>query len=279
MRGGGWWQQSDGCSSLKGPGTEACGNLGGADQDFSEELRSHLAMEADHLQEQGLTEEEAKFAARREMGNVALIEEQFYEMCHWRWLSQFWQDVRGCLRQWRKRPVTTAAAILTIALGTGLNVAIFRVIWNVLLKPLPYADAANWRKSGVSKRRTAGCTPADRRTPSGLIFQFWRSRSRSFEMLANYRPWRCTVDVGGAPERVAAGMVSAELLPVLGGHALMGRLFVTEDVQPGKDNVVVLSYGYWKGRFGGASDLVGGNLTSTANLAACLAFWPPISAI
>ena len=229
-------------------------------QDFSEEIRSHLAIEADRLRQEGLSEGEALFAARRTMGNLTAIEERFHETSHWYWLDQLRQDVRGCMRQWRKRPFMTTAALLTIALGTGLNVAIFRVVWSALLKPLPYSDSAKLVQVWSVERGDGGMSPADRRGPSELMIQFWQSQSRSFRMLASYRPWRTTVGSGGDPERVPAGLVSAEFLPVLGAHAMLGRWFSAEEIHPGTDDVVVLSHGYWKTRFGSDRNLIGSSI-------------------
>ena len=229
-------------------------------QDFSEEIRAHLAIEADRLRQEGRSEEEATFAARRALGNLTAMEERFHEANHWCWLDQLRQDVRGCLRQWRKRPLMAVVALLTIALGTGLNVAIFQVVWSALLKPLPYAHAAELVQVWAVDRADGGMAPADRRFPNGLTVQLWRSRSRSFQMLASYRPWRATVGSGGAPERIPAGVVSAEFLPVLGAHFVLGRPFAAEEVHPGTDEVVVLTYGYWTTRFGGDRNLIGNNI-------------------
>jgi predicted permease len=229
-------------------------------QDFSEEIRSHLAMEADRLRQEGQSKEDAMLAARRSMGNLAAIEERFHEANHWRWLDQFLQDVRVCMRQWRKRPMMAAVTLLTIALGTGLNVAIFRVVWSALLNPLPYANAAQLVQIWGVEQADGGMSPADRRLPNGLTVQFWRSHSRSFQAIGSYRPWRTTIGSGGDPERIPAGAVSAEFLPTLGARTVLGRVFSAEEVRPGTDDVVVLSYGYWQARFGGDRNLVGNSI-------------------
>lgn len=229
-------------------------------QDFHKEIRAHLAIEVDRLRQEGLSEEEATFAARRVLGNLTAIEERFHEATHWRWLDQLRQDVRWCMRQWHKRPLMAMVALFTIALGTGVNVAIFQVVWSALLRPLPYADAAQLVQLWGVERAEGGSSHSDRRSPDGLTLQLWRSRSRSFEGLAGYRPWRSTVGSGGAPERILAGAVSAEFLPILGAHTVLGRLFTTEEVHAGTDDVVVLSYGYWKTRFGGQRNLVGNSI-------------------
>jgi putative ABC transport system permease protein len=191
----------------------------------------------------------------------------------WRF-DQLHTDVRGSFRLWRKRPLVAAAVLLTIALGTGMNIALFRVVWSALLKPLPYPDAARlvqvWRVS-----RTAGAfTPRDRQLPDGLTIEFWRTRSHSFDGLASYRPWRATVGSGGAPDRTPAGLVSADFFPTLGVRAQFGRTFTAAEVRPGADDVVLLSYGYWRTRFGGDGSLVGRDILIDGRLCQVIGVLP-----
>ncbi|HSW51476.1 MAG TPA: ABC transporter permease [Bryobacteraceae bacterium] len=228
-------------------------------QDFSDEIQAHLAIETDRLRQDGLSEEEAAFAARRAMGNVMAIQERFYDARHWNWLGQLRQDVLGCLQQWRKRPVVAAIALLTIALGTGMNVALFRIVWNVLLRPLPYPNPNELVQVWQVYKGGGGFTlPAsDRLSPQTAIVERWQARSRSFDALASYRGWMATVGSGGDPERVNAALVSAEFFPVLGARTRLGRTFTPAEMQPGTDDAIVLSYNYWKTRFGGDRSLVG----------------------
>ena len=97
-----------------------------------------------------------------------------------------------------------AVTLLTIALGTGLNVAIFRAVGSALLNPLPYANAAQLVQLGV-EQADGGMSPADRRLPNGLTVQFWRSHSRSFQAIGSYRPWRTTIGSGGDPDASRLG--------------------------------------------------------------------------
>ena len=191
----------------------------------------------------------------------------------WR-LDQLHRDVRGSFRLWRKRPPVATAVLLTIALGTGMNIALFQVVWSALLKPLPYPNAARLVQVWRVTRTAGGFTPRDRRLPDGLAIDLWRTRSHSFLGLASYRPWRATVGSGGDPDRAPTGLVSAEFFPILGVRAHLGRTFTAEEVRPGGGDVVILSYGYWRSRFGGDPGLVGRNIVVDGRLCQVIGVMP-----
>ena len=170
--------------------------------------------------------------------------------------------------------MVAAAVLLTIALGTGMNIALFQVVWSALLKPLPYPNAARLVQVWRVTQTAGGFTPRDRRLPDELTIELWRARSHSFDGLAAYRPWRVTVGSGGDPDRTPAALVSAEFFPTLGVGAQFGRTFTAAEVRPGSGDVVILSYGYWRTRFGGDRSLVGRSILIDGRLCQVIGVLP-----
>src|SRR5262249_2487376 len=109
-------------------------------KDFSEELQSHLAHEADDREEYGQTRRDAEAAARRAFGSVTMTEEEFYRRNHWMFWDQFSRDLRHAVRLFWRCPGFSAVVVLTLTLGIGANTVIFSLINAVLLRPLPYKD-------------------------------------------------------------------------------------------------------------------------------------------
>src|SRR5437868_3319166 len=121
--------------------------------DFSDELRAHLAIEMDRLREEGYNDTEARRIANLNLGNLMLQEERFYETSPWAWLDQLRQDVRYSLRQLRHAPAFTLTAVLTLALGIGATTAIFTLIHAVLLKSLPVTRPSELYTAGDGVHR------------------------------------------------------------------------------------------------------------------------------
>src|SRR5215510_2229240 len=107
------------------------------DDDFSEEIRAHIQLEADQLVKDGMNPDEAETAARRAFGNVTSSRERFYESGRWISLDHLKVDIRYAMRRIRKSPVCSATVILSLALGIGFNTAIFSLTDQVLLRALP----------------------------------------------------------------------------------------------------------------------------------------------
>jgi len=167
-------------------------------------------------------------------------------------------DVRYALRVLRKNPGFTFAAVLTLMLGIGANAAIFSIVNTVLLKPLPYAAPERLYIATQLNRQH----PERRFNVSSLDFLDWQARTRTFEQMAAYIGTGFTFTGDGEPELAIGQMVSPELFGVLGVRPLLGRVLAADEAEVGKDQVMVLSYGLWKRRYGGDPQIVGRTITA-----------------
>jgi predicted permease len=164
-------------------------------------------------------------------------------------------DLRYALRALARAPGFTLAVVLTLALGIGVNSAIFSIVHNVLLRPLPY---------GSPDRLVLlyGRYPEFGRTATSLPdFIDWRNGSRSFEQMAARHSGAFVLTGEGEPEGVIADRVTSNFFTTLGVRPLLGRDFLPEeDKMGGDDRVVILSHGYWQRRFGGDRRVIGRQL-------------------
>ena len=212
-------------------------------RELSEEIRAHLEEKIEELVATGMSRDAAMHAARREFGNVTLIEEDAREAWRWPSLENLWMDVRYGLRMLRKSPGFTATALLTLALGIGANTAIFSVVNGVLLVSLPYAKPEQL----VSVTGTY---------PRGA-FVAMRDQVRTMDVAAYAEGHEFNLTGRGEPVRLAGTLVSAELLAILGARPELGRTFAHREDIPGQDNHVVLSHALWEQRFGSDPTIVG----------------------
>ena len=213
--------------------------------DFTSEIEAHLQLETERLRDQGLSEEQARAAARRSFGNVLHAEERFYESRRWLWWDHFWQDVRYGLRTLRKSPGFTAVVVLTIALGIGATTAIFSVVDATLLHPLPYPQPEQL----VSIEDDL---PGVGAQDVGMSEPEWQDLQRSgiFEYVSP--TWFDENNLTGSsqPERVRLLIVAPNYFALLGVKPQLGRTFNPEDHTPGLLLEVLISDGLWKRAFG-----------------------------
>jgi putative ABC transport system permease protein len=162
-------------------------------------------------------------------------------------------DVRYAIRTLLKRPVFTAVAVITLALGIGANTAIFSVVNAVLLEPLPYERPGElvllWSRHAPSG--------ADERSVSFPDFFDWKEQSGAFEWIAATRAVAFNLTDGSDPERVNGARVSANLLSTLGVRPAFGRDFREEEGLPGAEPVALLGYNLWQQRYGKDPGVVG----------------------
>jgi hypothetical protein len=184
--------------------------------ELSEEIREHLEEKAEELVAGGMSREEAAYAARREFGNVSLVEENGRDV--WRWLSieNFLADVRYGLRMLRRNPVFTAVGLLTIAIGIGANAAVFSVVNSVLLKPLNYPKP----KELVALHQIAPGAAGLADFRNGLLLSpsmyfTYAEQNRTFQALGVWIPDTANVTGLAEPEQVRAVSVSDGVLQAL----------------------------------------------------------------
>jgi putative ABC transport system permease protein len=173
-------------------------------------------------------------------------------------LQDLRQDLRQALRQMRVRPGFTALVVLTLALGIGANAAIFSVLDAVLLRPLPYDHPEKLVK--VWTRFTGIGQPNDQNWVSGPEFHDFLTLNHSFSELAVIDSGAFNLGVKGSPQRVVGAAVSPNLFPMLGAQPLIGRNFLAEEAQPGREQEVILSYGLWQRAFAANPNVVGTTL-------------------
>lgn len=160
-------------------------------------------------------------------------------------------DLKYAIRQLAKRPGFTAAALVTIALGIGVNSAMFSVANGVLLRPLPYAQPDRvvmvWNR-WVDFERTWLSEPE---------LLDYRAGVSALEALAAFTRTGVNLTGDADAERLVAGIVSPEIFPVLGVTPVLGRAMTVDEGIPGRDQVVVLGHGLWQRRFGGDGSIIG----------------------
>ncbi len=165
------------------------------------------------------------------------------------------QDLRFALRQMGKRPGFASVVILTMALGIGANAAIFSVLDAVLLRPLPYKDPGGLVK--IWSRFTGIGMPNDQNWVSAPEFRDFQQLNRSFSDLAAIDAESINLGVKGSPQRVLGAAVSTSMFSMLGAQPLLGRTFLAEEGQPGRNHEVILSYGLWRRVFASNPNVIG----------------------
>ncbi len=183
------------------------------------------------------------------------------------------QDVRYALRMFARNPSFAAVVIVTLALGIGANVAIFSVVYAMLIKPLPYMAPDELYSAEVvvpERREQIPSVPV-----SVQIFMEWRQAPTALSGVAALRPWEANLTGDGEPERVGGARVSANFFSLLGVPMARGRSFADGEEQPGNDRVVVISDVLWRRRYGAEPDVIGRTILINGEPHAVLGIAPP----
>ena len=224
--------------------------------DLSDEIQEHLEEKIEELVASGISRKEATAAARREFGNVTLIELDSRAVWQWPSIESFFADLRYGLRTLRKNPGFTAVAVLTLALGIAVNATMFSLVSAFLLRRPPGRDPE--RVAVITSLNPAQGFLSDANPVSAPNFIAWREADHVFADLAAADEDRTvSLTPQGQPQALRSAAVSPNYFSVLGVSPELGRAFSDGEDQAGRDHVVILSHDLWERQFGSDSSLIG----------------------
>jgi predicted permease len=230
-------------------------------EDLDQDIHDFIERETQDNIDRGMAPDEARYAALRKFGNVTQIREETREVWSLVWLEQLCQDVRVGLRQLRRSPGFTAVAVLTLALGIGVNTAIFSLIDVVMLRRLPVEKPGELFKVEFGNADEGGGGSGLNDVFTTPMWEQLRDHqdifSRTFAWFGN----SFYLAEGGTTRTVGGLWVSGGFFSVLGLRPVAGRLIADSDDRRGCPAVAVLSYGFWQKRYGGAKSAVGSTLS------------------
>jgi putative ABC transport system permease protein len=242
-----------------------------AESELNEELRYHIEQQAEQNIRLGMNPEEARHVARKAFGGVEQAKERSRDARGIRWMEDLWQDLRYGARMLIKNPGFTLIAVISLGLSIGANTAIFSVVNTLLLKALPYHDPDRiilvWGvdNQGVGNRGQVSATDVTD----------WRSQNSVFEEITTYGNWSATLLSDGEPERINGIQVGDGYFSALRGKPMLGRVFLPEEQEDGKDLVLVLGHGLWQRRFGGDPQIIGRQVKLGPRLYTVVGVMPP----
>jgi predicted permease len=223
-----------------------------ADREIADEVDSYLEQATAAWMERGLSPEDARRAARLEMGSPTAVREQVREYGWENSIDILFADLRYAVRRLSRTPSFSAATVLTIALGIGAATAIFTAVSGVLLKPLPYPHSDRL----VALVHTAPGIGINEMNMAPSLYYTYSDESRVFESVALWERDSWIVTGRAEPERVSGLSVSPGFLQTLGVQLQLGHGFASADGIPGGEPVVLLSDAFWRARFGGDRSII-----------------------
>jgi predicted permease len=230
------------------------------DEERAREIEAHLAQEIDDNVARGMSRDEARSAAYRAFGNPTVIREEVWHMNTVGFIETLWQDVRYGLRLLRRDPTFAVVAILTLALGTGANTAIFQLVDALRLRSLPVSHPEELADIRIVKAPHGRTGSFNGRWPmlSYPLFQKIREDQRAFVDVGAWGTATFDLAEGGESRPAQAVWVSGNLFSLLGIRPAAGRLFVeADDVKGCAAPGVVLGYGFWQREYGSNPSVIG----------------------
>src|SRR5271163_4442788 len=236
--------------------------------DFAEEIKAHLELEADELKSEGLSDDEARRKARVEFGSVRAAHERFYLKSRIVWLDNLARDLKYAIRQLVKNPGFAVTAVLVLALGIGASIAIFGFVDAALIKPLPYASPS--RLVNMFESNQTG----PRFHLSYLDYLDWKRLNHVFGSMAVYEQDDFMLNTATGTQQANGARVSDGFFRTLGVNPALGRDFYDGEDIKSFSSTVLLSYAAWQKRFGGRADVVGQTVTLNGTLASVIGVLP-----
>ena len=218
------------------------------DDDMDREMAFHVDALVREYEQQGMTPADARRAATRRFGDVRRLKERGHDVRTSTTLENVTRDVRHALRGLVRSPG------FSLAVGIGANTAIFSVVDQLLLRPLPYPDGDRLVLVNESLKDLKTIT-VNSVSPANWLD--WQRESRTMQSLAAWREDTYTLTGVGSPARVNAQQVSAEFFPLLGVEPMLGRVVTRQDDAPDAPRVLVLGYQFWMQHFGGDRGVIG----------------------
>jgi len=251
---------------------------GEAARQLEDEIRLHLELRARKLRQEGFAADEAQYAAQRRFGNrlaAAEASAQIWQISQWRAIERLLVDFRQAFRSLRKAPGFTAVSLLTLALGLGMNVAVFSLVDAVMLRSLPYEDpdqlVSLWEENTkqqpaqFSNSGTAfGAAAPAQRTPVSPANLADYAGCGAFSGLASQDGASKSLTGLGTPEQLTGEEVSANFFDVLRVKPALGRTFFPEEDRDGAPKVVILTEYFWRSRMGSGTDVLMRSVTLDA---------------
>src|SRR5690348_5682327 len=222
------------------------------ERDVEDELRFHMEMVASRHAASGLSPADVHALTHKEFGSMNRYKEEVRDARGLTLVDDVWRDIRFAFRTLLRTPGFTIIALITFALGIGANTAIFSVVNTVLLRPLPYPNASRL----VQVAETIKDYP-EPGAVSVINFLDWKKQNTTFEGLGAYYNTFVMLNGDGEPERAREGIVSTNIIPMLGVKPMLGRVFAPDEDVKGKQHVALLSDHLWRNRYGADPNLVG----------------------
>jgi len=242
-------------------------------RELEEEIRHHLAMKAQAAVESGLSPDQARSAAEREFGNSLLVREQGRDAWGWLWIDRLGQDLRFSWRQLRRNPGFALVAILTLALGIGANAVIFSAVNAVILNPLPFRESGGILTAWVSTAHDV--VFAGPEAVCGPYYQEWQKQTQLFAEVGGFNGRTANFTGRGTPERLIGSEITASLFPLLRVSPALGRAFSTDDQQPARASVVLISDRLWRSRFASNPGAIGQSIKLDGQFFTLAGVMPP----